>query len=246
MKIFIDSANTEEVKKYIMWGLCQGVTTNPSICLKCGVKGGMEGIKKRTIEIARLINPLPVSAEVTSDDMEEVMAQAREYSRWAENIAIKITITDRQGNSLLPAIYKLTKEGISINVTTMLTFNQAILAARALKSGRERAFQKPKYSFISIFAGRISEEYGANHAFEVIKNVRDWLDFHKYEEIEIIVGSVRSQENVELWSRSGAHILTIPPEVLGKCLASARTKETVEQFIGDAKKAMEELGGGAQ
>ena len=246
MKIFIDSANIEEVKKYIMWGLCQGVTTNPSICLKCGVKGGMEGIKKRTIEIARLINPLPVSAEVTSDDMEEVMAQAREYSRWAENIAIKITITDRQGNSLLPAIYKLTKEGISINVTTMLTFNQAILAARALKSGRERAFQKPKYSFISIFAGRISEEYGANHAFEVIKNVRDWLDFHKYEEIEIIVGSVRSQENVELWSRSGAHILTIPPEVLGKCLASARTKETVEQFIGDAKKAMEELGGGAQ
>ena len=246
MKIFIDSANIEEVKKYIMWGLCQGVTTNPSICLKCGVKGGMEGIKKRTIEIARLINPLPVSAEVTSDDMEEVMTQAREYSRWAENIAIKITITDRQGNSLLPAIYKLTKEGISVNVTTMLTFNQGILAARALKSGRERAFQKPKYSFISLFAGRISEEYGANHAFEVIKNVRDWLDFHKYEEIEIIVGSVRSQENVELWSRSGAHILTIPPEVLGKCLASARTKETVEQFIGDAKKAMEELGGGAQ
>ena len=246
MKIFIDSANIDEVRKYIMWGLCQGVTTNPSICLKCGVKGGMEGIKKRTIEIARLINPLPVSAEVTSDDMEEVMTQAREYSRWAENIAIKITITDRQGNSLLPAIYKLTKEGISVNVTTMLTFNQGILAARALKSGRERAFQKPKYSFISLFAGRISEEYGANHAFEVIKNVRDWLDFHKYEEIEIIVGSVRSQENVELWSRSGAHILTIPPEVLGKCLASARTKETVEQFIGDAKKAMEELGGGAQ
>lgn len=246
MKIFIDSANIEEVKKYIMWGLCQGVTTNPTICLKCGVTGGIEGIKKRTIEIAKLINPLPVSAEVTSDNLEEVMVQAREYSRWAENIAIKITITDRQGNSLLPAVYRLTKEGISVNVTTMLTFNQAILAARALKSGRERAFQKPRYSFISIFGGRISEEYGTNHAFEVIKNVRDWLDFHKYEDIEIIVGSVRSQENVELWSRSGAHILTIPPEVLGKCLGSARTKETVDQFINDAKKAMEELNGGIQ
>lgn len=241
MKIFIDSADLEEIKKYLSQGLCQGVTTNPTICLKCGVRGGIEGVKQRTIEIAQLIRPYPVSAEVTTDNLQEVISQAREYGKLAENVVIKVTITDRKGNSLLPAIYQLIKEGISINVTTMTTFNQAILAARALKSGFERAGQKPKYSFISIFGGRISEEHGVEQAMKVIKDVREWLDFHKYDGIEIIVGSVRSPENVELWARSGAHILTIPPDVLSKCLSSARTKETVEQFLLDAQKSMEEL-----
>ena len=241
MKIFIDSADVNEIKKYLSEGLCQGVTTNPTICLKCGVRGGVEGVKQRTIEIAKLINPYPVSAEVISDNVEEVISQAREYSKWAPNVVIKVTITDRQGESLLPAVYQLTKEGISVNVTTMTTFNQAILAARTLKSAFERAGRRPKYSFISIFAGRISEEHGVGQAFKVIKNVRDWLDFHKFQGIEIIVGSVRSPENVELWARSGAHILTIPPDVLSKCLSSARTKETVLQFLTDAQKSMEEM-----
>ena len=241
MKIFIDSADVNEIKKYFSWGICQGVTTNPTICLKCGVTGGIEGVKQRTIEIAKLINPYPVSAEVISDNVEEVISQAREYSKWAPNVVIKVTITDRQGESLLPAVYQLTKEGISVNVTTMTTFNQAILAARTLKSAFERAGRRPKYSFISIFAGRISEEQGVGQAFKVIKNVRDWLDFHKFQGIEIIVGSVRSPENVELWARSGAHILTIPPDVLSKCLSSARTKETVLQFLTDAQKSMEEM-----
>lgn len=241
MKIFIDSADLSEIKKYLSWGLCQGVTTNPTICLKCGVTGGIEGVKQRTIEIAKLINPYPISAEVTSDKIEEVISQAREYSKWAENVVIKVTITDQEGNSLLPAIHQLTSERISVNVTTMTTFNQAILAARALRSGFERAGQKPQYSFISIFAGRISEEHGVEQAFKVINNVREWLNFHKYQGIEIIVGSVRSPENVELWARSGAHILTIPPDVLSKCLLSARTKETVDQFLTDAQKAIEEI-----
>jgi len=241
MKIFIDSADLEEIKKYLSWGICQGVTTNPTICLKCGVRGGLEGIKQRTIEIANLIRPLPVSAEVTSDNIEEVLSQAKEYSKLAENVVIKVTITGRQGESLLPAIFRLASEGISVNVTTMTTFNQAILAARALKSGIEKAGQKPKFNFISVFAGRISEEHGVEQALRVLRNLRAWLDFHKFQGIEIIVGSVRSPENVEFWSRSGAHILTIPPDVLAKCLSSARTKETVTQFIEDAKKSMEEL-----
>ncbi|HOV88837.1 MAG TPA: transaldolase family protein [Candidatus Paceibacterota bacterium] len=241
MKIFIDSADLNEIKKYLEWGLCQGVTTNPTICLKCGVTGGMDGIKKRTIEIAELIKPYPVSVEVTSDKLEDILSQARDYAQLAESVVIKITVTDRSGNSLLPAVYQLTKEGISINVTAMTTFNQAILAARALRSGYEKAIKKPKFSFISIFGGRISEEQGVEQAFKVIKDVREWLDFHKFDNVEIIVGSVRSPENVELWSRTGAHILTIPPEVIAKSLLSARTKETVSQFIDDAQKSMGEL-----
>jgi len=241
VKVFIDSADLKEIEKYLSWGICDGVTTNPTICLKCGVTGGTEGIKKRTIEIAKIIHPRPVSAEVTSDKVEEIISQAKEYSNWAENIAVKVTITDRGGNSLLPAVYTLVSEGVRVNVTAMTTFNQAILAAKAIKAGQQNNPEAKMPNFISIFAGRISEEQGVEQAMRVLKNTREWLDFHKFEGIEIIVGSVRSRENVELWSRSGAHILTIPPQVISQCLLAARTKETVAQFLDDAQKALKGL-----
>ena len=243
MKVFIDSADLKEIEKYLSWGICDGVTTNPTICLKCGVTGGSRGIRKRIMEIARLIHPRPVSVEVTSDRVEEVVTQAKEYINWAENIAVKVTITDRQGKSLLPAVYRLVSQGVRVNVTAMTTFNQAILAAKAIKSGQEKSPEAKIPSFISIFAGRISEEQGTEQAFQVLGNVREWLDFHRFDGIEIIVGSIRSRENVELWSRSGAHVLTIPPQIISQCLVSARTKETVAQFLGDAQKALEGLKG---
>ena len=242
MKIFVDSADLGEIKKYLSTGLCDGVTTNPTICLKCGVTGGMEGIKKRSLEIAELIAPLPLSVEVTSEDPEEILAQAREYAKLGENIAVKVTITDRNGNSFLPVIRQLVTEGIRVNVTAMTTFNQAIFAAKAIKSGMEANPEKAKAPhFISVFGGRISEEQGVERTFQVLEELRNWLDFHEYKGIEIIVGSVRTPENVEYWSRTGAHILTIPPEILAKSLLGARTKETVAQFIEDAQKSMGEL-----
>jgi len=240
MKIFIDSAETKEVEKYISWGICDGVTTNPSICLKSGVTGGEEGMKQRWIEIARLIAPQPLSVEVTTDNIDEVFAQARKYNTLADNISVKVTITDRNGGSLLPVIYRLVSEGVSVNVTAMMTFNQAILAAKAINAGMAKTSVR-KTHFISIFAGRISEEHGVEQAQKILQDLRKWLDFHNYKNIEIIVGSVRTPENVELWSKSGAHILTTPPEVIAKCLLSARTKETVVQFINDASKAMQQL-----
>lgn len=240
MKIFIDSADIKEIEKYVSWGICDGVTTNPTICLKSGVTGGEEGMKQRSVEIARLIAPQPLSVEITTDDAEQALNQARKYNTWADNISVKVTITDRNGSSLLPVIYRLVSEGISVNVTAMMTFNQAILAAKAINAGLTKTSAR-KTHFISIFAGRVSEEHGVEQAQRVLKEVRQWLDFHNYKNIEIIVGSVRTPENVELWSKSGTHILTIPPEVLSKCLVSARTKETVVQFLNDASKALQQL-----
>ena len=240
MKIFIDSAETGEVEKYMSWGICDGVTTNPSICLAAGVKGGEEGMKSRVIAIAKLIAPQSLSVEVTTDNVEQILLEARKYNTWADNITVKVTITDRNGGSLLPAIYKLVSEGVSVNVTAMMTFNQAIFAAKAINAGLAKAPIK-KTHYISVFAGRISEEHGVEQAQKVLKELRQWLDFHNYKNIEIIVGSVRSPENVELWSKSGAHILTIPPSVIAKCLLSARTKETVVQFLNDASKALQQL-----
>jgi len=159
-----------------------------------------------------------------------------DYAKLAENIAVKVTITDRNGNSFLPVIRQLVSEGIRVNVTAMTTFNQAIFAAKAIKSGMEANPEKAKTPhFISVFGGRISEEQGVERTFQVLEELRNWLDFHGYKGIEIIVGSVRTPENVEYWSRTG------PPQVLAKSLLGARTKETVAQFIEDAKKAMEEF-----
>ncbi len=242
MKIFIDSADLAEIEKYRKWGLCDGVTTNPTIFLKAGVRGGAESIKLRARAVAQLIHPLPFSVEVTSDVSEEILSQAREYATWGPNIAVKVTITDRNGNSLLPVIRQLASEGIVVNVTAMTTFNQCILAAKALDAGYRAYPQSQKRGYISIFAGRISEEQGVERAFRVIKDVRDWLDQYHIETSEIIVGSVRSPENVEYWSRAGAHILTIPPEIIAKLLQGARSKETIQQFLDDAQKSLSDLG----
>lgn len=234
MKIFIDSADLNQIEKYMSWGICDGVTTNPTICLKCGVTGGMPGIRERAEKIAKLIEPRPLSLEVTSDEISEVINQGKEYSSWANNIAVKVTITDRDGNSLLPAIYELVASGVRVNVTAMTTFNQAILAAKCIEAAGG-SMERPSY--ISIFAGRIADEYGVDQAIKVLRNTRDWLDLYGYSS-EIIVGSIRRAENVNWYATAGAHILTIPPEVLCACLSSARTKETVLQFLSDAEKAL--------
>src|SRR3989344_2987872 len=150
MKLFIDSANLEEIKKNLDQGLCDGLTTNPTTFFNLGIKGN--DIKKRVLEIATLINPLPLSVEVTSENPEEIMKQAREFSSWADNIVVKVTVTDSRGNSLLAAIHQLVKDGITVNVTMVMTFNQAILTAKSIAAGmRESAIGGLRKHCISIF-----------------------------------------------------------------------------------------------
>ncbi len=241
MKIFIDSGDPAEIQKYLAWGICDGVTTNPTILMKAGVKSPAE-MKARSQEIAACIAPRPLSVETTSDHPEEIVRQVHEYVTWAPNVAVKITITDRKGGSLLPVIHQHAAEGVRINVTAMTTLNQALLAAIALENGTRRAATKPwGPHFLSVFGGRISEEQGVDTAADVLRKLRGWLDLHHYSS-EILVGSVRSPENIHSWAVTGAHILTIPPEVLAKALLSGRTKETVTQFLEDARSSLEKIG----
>lgn len=240
MKIFIDSGDLTEIQKYLSWGVCDGVTTNPTILLKAGVRSPAE-MKARSQEIATLIAPRPLSVETTSDDPETISRQVREYVTWAPNVAVKITITDRKGGSLLPVIYRHAVEGVRINVTAMTTLNQALLAAIALENGTKHSAIKPwGPHFISVFSGRISEEHGVETATDILRKIRAWLDLHHLSS-EIIVGSVRSPENIDAWASTGAHILTIPPDVLAKSQLSGRTKETVAQFLEDARSSLASL-----
>lgn len=225
MKIFIDTGDPREIEEYLGWGICDGATTNPTILKQCGVTTPAE-IKTRSLAIARLIAPRPLSVEVTTDDPEGMLRQAREYASWADNINLKITITTRSGEPCLGVVNELAREGIRVNVTAMMTFNQALLAAKA------------GARYLSLFGGRIDDEGGAAEA--TIRAVRRWLDDWREGlplEPEIIVGSTRTTRNIADWARAGAHIITVTPNVLAKMLLNARTKETVAQFIADAQAA---------
>lgn len=242
MEIFFDTADLSLVEWGLQAGLCDGVTTNPTIMLKAGIKSRQE-FKQRQLAIAHLIAPRPLSVEVTSDDPAVMLKQATEYCRWAKNIMVKITVINREGRWMLPVIRELASQGIAVNVTAILTQNQAMFAAKALHAGfvqsRQRKDSLPH--IVSIFAGRVSEEHGVETATRIIRNVRHWLDFHHYP-VKILVGSIRMPENVDSWSMSDAHILTIPPEVIEKAALSGRSMQTVSQFIHDAEKALQKFG----
>ena len=129
MPIFLDTGNLAEIERFHRMGILRGVTTNPTILLKEGVTGGMPGIEARSREIARLIAPLPLSVEVTTNDREKAMEQAQNFAAWADNIAVKVTIHGPEGElENLEIIHELeTKRDIRVNVTAMMSAQQCFL-----------------------------------------------------------------------------------------------------------------------
>lgn len=228
MPIFLDSGKISEIEKYMKMGIIRGVTTNPTILLKDGVTGGMDGIKKRSIEIAKLIRPYPLSVEVTTNDKQKMIEQAREFSKWSDNIVIKIPIHGTNGElENLEAIHELeTKHNVRINVTAMMSAQQCFLAALA------------GATYVSLFGGRVNN-MGYN-ACEEIKKLRKLLDDFNLK-AKIIIGSTREVLNVIEWLGAGAHIVTVLPELLKGMIIHPYSKETVKMFLDDAKKAEEML-----
>lgn len=222
MQIFLDSANFKEIEKWTAEGVIDGLTTNPSIMFKDGIYDVERGARR----LCALLGERPVSVEVTTNDHEEMILQARRFARWAQNIVVKIPVINEQGESCLGVINTLNREGILVNATAILSFNQAILAAKA------------GATYVSIFAGRVADE--GNDPAGVIRNVRQWLDAWAYS-AKIIVGSIRSVMDVQSAAIAGAHIITIPPQFLSKMVDHKYTRETVSQFVSDANKALEQI-----
>jgi transaldolase len=216
MEIFIDSADVNEIKKWLDYGIAEGVTTNPTILLKCGVYDIEKGMR----EIAKLINPLPLCVEVTTNDLDEMLAQARHFNRWAGNIVVKIPQINEDGVPCYGVMRQLESEAIKVNATATLSFGQVMLAAKA------------GATYISIFAGRISDEGG--DASDVIKKSVDWLGKWHYKS-KLVIGSMRSVGDVLSAALAGAHVITIPPEFIGKMADHKYTRATVAQFMRDAK-----------
>src|SRR6202049_4427430 len=173
MQLFVDSADHKQIQHWLQQGVVDGVTTNPSIMFKDGVTDLEEGARR----LAALLNERPLSVEVTSNDHETMLKQARMFATWARNIVIKIPIVNEFGESCLGVIHRLSQEGIGVNATAILSFNQAILGTKA------------GATYVSIFAGRVADE--GNDPAVTIRNVRRWLDDWELSS-HIIVGSIRT------------------------------------------------------
>ena len=220
MAIFLDTGNINEIKKYHDMGIIRGVTTNPTILSKEGVKGGMEGVKMRSIEIAELISPLPLSVEVTTNDMDRMQEQALDFAKWATNINVKITIHGPQGElENLKIIHELeTEHDVRINVTAMMSAQQCFLAAMA------------GATYVSLFGGRVNNMgYNACGEISRLRRLLDSFDLVS----QIIVGSTREVLNIVEWLDAGAHIVTVTPHLIKGMLVHPYSKETVQMFLED-------------
>ena len=221
--IFLDTGRIDEIRKYHAQGIIRGVTTNPTILRKDGVTGGWSGIEKRSKEIAALIDPLPLSVEVTTNDLEGMLDQAREFTAWAGNINVKIPIHGPDGGTEnLRLVNELEKRhNIRVNVTAMMSAQQCLLAAMA------------GATYVSIFGGRINN-MGYDSRQEV-KRLRSLLESFG-SPAKIIVGSTREVLNIVEWFEAGADIVTAAPSLLEGMLVHPYSKETVKMFLQDAER----------
>lgn len=223
MPIFLDTGSLTEIEKFLKMGIIRGVTTNPTIMLKDGVTGGIKGVKERSVDIARLIDPFPLSVEVTTNDPSQMLLQAQELAALAPNIVVKITIHGPNGElQNMEVIHELAvKWNIRINVTAMMSAQQCFLAAMT------------GATYVSLFGGRVAN-MGYNPCDEIAK-LRKVLDNFNLK-TKIIIGSTREVLNVIEWLNAGAHFVTVAPNFLEGMLVHPYSKETVRQFLADATK----------
>lgn len=224
MAIFLDTADLNEIKRFHRMGIVRGVTTNPTILLKQGVGGGMRGLEARSKEIASVIAPLPLSVEVTTGDLGRALEQAQIFASWADNVVVKVTIHGPEGElENMELIHDLeTTYNVRVNVTAMMSAQQCFLAAMA------------GATYVSIFGGRVNN-MGYNACGEIAR-LRKLLDQFNLKS-QIIVGSTREVLNVIEWLESGAHIVTVVPNLLEGMLVHPYSKETVQMFLRDGAKA---------
>ena len=214
MKIFLDTANVEEIKEGVSWGAVDGVTTNPTLISK-ELKGGLT-FKELVTTILKIVEG-PVSLEVTGLNHEEMVREARILKSLGENVVVKIPTTVEG----LKAIKILNKEKINTNATLVFSLSQALLVAKA------------GATYVSPFVGRLDDigEDGMN----LIQDIREMYDNFGFE-TEIIVASIRHPVHVRQAALIGADIATMPFEVFKKLISHPKTDEGLKRFLDDWSK----------
>jgi len=211
MKFFVDTAEIDEIRALMAFGLVDGVTTNPSLIAKSG-RDMVETIK----EICDLVDG-PVSAEVTATDLDGMLAEADKLRKIADNVAIKVPLTEAG----IQACKALSDQGTSVNVTLCFSAAQAILAAKA------------GAAFISPFVGRL-DDIGQD-GMSLIEEICEIYSNYDYQ-TEVLVASVRHPMHVVDAARMGAHVATVPAKVLMQMFKHPLTDKGLAAFLDDWKK----------
>ena len=213
MKIFMDTANVEEISRFVDWGVVYGVTTNPSLIAKTG-RTQAEVIP----EIAKLVEG-PVSVEVISTECQGMVEEARKLVQIAENIVIKIPCIPEG----LKAVKILSAEGIKTNVTLVFSMSQALLAARA------------GATYVSPFIGRL-DDIGEDGVL-LVKNIVEAFKLYGIE-TEVIAASIRNLAHVDAVMLTGCQIATIPTKVLEQMIKHDLTDKGLATFLADYQNSL--------
>ncbi len=211
MKIFLDTANLEEIKKYYAFGIVDGVTTNPSLIAKEGVS-----MEKRIKEIIKVVNG-PISAEVVATEYEGMIKQGLEYAAWHKNIYVKLPMIPDG----VRACKYLSDKGIKVNMTLIFSAAQALIAAKA------------GASLISPFIGRL-DDIGFE-GIDLIAEIVEMLFNYDYK-AEVLTASVRHPRQVIEAAKIGSDVITMPTEVLDKLFHHPLTDLGLKKFMDDFAK----------
>ena len=216
MKFFVDTAEVDAIAELNDLGMCDGVTTNPSLIMKSG-----RDILEVTKEIANMVEG-PVSAEVVALKADEMIAEGRKLAKIADNIAVKVPLT-WDG---LKTCKTLSAEGTMVNVTLCFSANQALLAAKA------------GATFISPFIGRLDD---INlDGLDVIENIRTIYDNYMFD-TQILAASIRSVNHASECAKIGADVMTAPPEVIKKMANHILTDKGLDAFMKDWAKTGQKI-----
>lgn len=213
MRIFVDTAKIEEIRKVKEWGILDGVTTNPTLLSQTG-----KPWKEAALEILKEVPDKPVSLEVIATDFKGMIREARELAKMGDNVVVKIPFT-HEG---IKAVQALEAEGIKTNVTLVFSPLQALIAGKA------------GATYVSPFIGRIDDV--AYNGIQVLEEIIQIYALYEFE-TEIIAASIRHVDHVRRCALLGVDIATIPFKVIEQMFKHPLTDVGLSKFLEDAKKA---------
>lgn len=211
MRLFLDTANIDEIREVARMGVLSGVTTNPTLMAK---EKGVE-YRERVVEICEVVKG-PVSAECIARDVPGLIAEAKEVAAWHPNVVVKIPI-DAVG---LEATSTLSREGVKVNMTLVFSANQALLAALA------------GAAYVSPFVGRLDD--AGHDGMEVVRDAVEIIDRYHLPS-QVIAASLRHPRHVIAAAKCGAPVATLPYKVFMAMLKHPLTDVGIERFLADAQ-----------
>ena len=214
MKLWLDTANIDEIRAAARFGVVSGVTTNPSLWAKAASGTDYRDV---VLEICSIIDG-PVSAECLAQDVDGLVEEARNISKWHPNVVVKIPL-DENG---LEAIYRVSREGIKVNTTLIFQPNQALLAAQA------------GATYVSPFVGRLDDI--GQEGMAVVREIVEIFDRY-HMPTQVLAASLRHPLHVVQAAKAGAHIATMPYTVFQAMFKHPLTDAGIQKFLEDARKA---------